>query len=108
MKRKSSNSSDYPDLDFIESLTSGADEVNAAVIQRIIQRLSQENQRLKTRLKNTKAVIQTREEEITQQRQQIDQLCAAEISKKEMHKLICDQAQALSDLLSERRESEKA
>ncbi len=48
-------------------------------------------------------MIQTREEEITQQRQQIDQLCAAEISKKEMHKLICDQAQALSDLLSERK-----
>ncbi len=98
MERKSSN---YPSLDYIESLTKGARKVNAPVIQRIIRRLSQENQRLKTRLKNTKAVIQTREEEIAQQRQQIDRLCAAEISKKEMHKTICDQAQIITDLLRE-------
>ena len=69
----------------------------------VISRLDRSNRALKARLKNTKAVIQTREEEITRQRQQIDQLCAAEISKKEMHKIICDQAQALSDLLSERK-----
>jgi len=97
MKRKSSN---YHS-DFIESLAKGADEVNVAIIQSIIQRLSKEKQRLKTQLKNKKAVIQTREEEIAQQRQQIDRLCAAEISKKEMHKTICDQAQIITDLLRE-------
>jgi len=100
MKRKSSKISVWD--------TALAFEVNVAIIERIIQRLSREKQRLKTQLKNTKAVIQTRQEEIAQQRQQIDRLCAAEISKKEMHKVICDQAQVISDLLGERRESEKA
>ena len=73
-----------------------------------VNRLERSNRALKARLKNTKAVIQTRQEEIAQQRQQIDRLCAAEVSKKEMHKVICDQAQVISDLLGERRESEKA
>jgi len=98
MKRKSSNS-----LDFIESLAKGADEVNVAIIQKMIQHLSREKQRLKTQLKNKKAVIQTLEQEIAQQRQQIYRLCVAEISKKEMHKVICDQAQVISNLLSERK-----
>jgi len=48
--------------------------------------------------------MKTREEEITQQRQQIDHLCAAEISKKEMHKIICDQAQLITELLREGKE----
>jgi hypothetical protein len=82
------------------------DDLHKAI--NICLKLERSNRALKARLKNTKAVIQTRQEEISQQRQQIDRLCAAEISKKEMHKIICDQAQALSDLLGERRESEKA
>jgi hypothetical protein len=68
-----------------------------------VNRLERSNQVLKAKLKNTKAVIQTRQEEIAQQRQQIDRLCAAEVSKKEMHKVICDQAQVISDLLGERK-----
>ena len=82
------------------------DDLHKAI--NICLKLERSNRALKARLKNTKAVIQTRQEEISQQRQQIDRLCAAEISKKEMHKVICDQAQVISDLLRERRESEKA
>jgi hypothetical protein len=67
-------------------------------------RLERSNRALKAQLKTTKAVIQTRDEEITQQRQQIDHLCAAEISKKEMHKIICDQAQVITELLRDGKE----
>ena len=74
-----------------------------SVIHDGIMRLERNTQALKAKLKNTKAVIQTRQEEIAQQRRQIDKLCAAEISKKEMHKVICDQAQVISDLLSVRK-----
>ena len=77
------------------------DDLHKAI--NICLKLERSNRALKARLKNTKAVIQTRQEEIAQQRRQIDKLCAAEISKKEMHKVICDQAQVISDLLSERK-----
>ena len=70
-----------------------------------ISRLERSNRALRAHLKTTKAVMKTREEEITQQRQQIDHLCAAEISKKEMHKIICDQAQLITELLREGKEN---
>ena len=78
------------------------DDLHKAI--NICRKLERSNRALKAQLKTTKAVIQTRDEEITQQRQQIDHLCAAEISKKEMHKIICDQAQVITELLRDGKE----
>ncbi len=66
-------------------------------------RLEQRNKRLRTRVRNQTALITGLQQQIRRREQQIDQLCAADLRKKDMHKIICDQAQVISDLLRDRK-----
>lgn len=61
-------------------------------------------ERLKKRFETSKSVVEHLKQKINQQDMEIRNLCAAEISKKEMHKIICDQAQLITELLRDGKE----